>query len=254
VELRTRPTSPSSHLVPWRRSGAGGGRRYKGRASKTKAKDKIKASQTKTKMSSSGFGEVASASVDHFEEQCGPQGTSPAPVVGVIPGVALPASKAGDAPPPRLLAPAMSVRLYRVVVGVGPAAPEAVNMAERLQQFLAMRPDLAMTWTREQQRGFLTRLDTAALVSADRGAVAVVHSAPSLSLGADRAPCAPGSAWATRLSGLPDCLIRDPAVRYDSIISAPVVRVPEDEYPGWLAATVSRVKALAAPPAYRDVL
>jgi len=44
-------------------------------------------------------------------------------------------------------------------------------------------------------------------------------------------------------------------VHYDSIISAPVIRAPvEDEYPGWLAATVSRFKALAAPPAYPNLL
>jgi len=149
----------------------------------------------------------------------------------------------------------MLVRLYRVVVGVVPTPPEDVNTSERLQGFLAMRPDLELSWTREQQRGFLTRLDTTALVSADRGAGEVVHSAPGLALGADRAPCAAGSAWATRLAGLPDCLVRDPAVRYDAIISAPVIRAPiEDEYPGWLAATVSRLKALGAPPAYPNLL
>jgi len=50
-------------------------------------------------------------------------------------------------------------------------------------------------------------------------------------------------------------LVRDPAVRYDAIISAPGIRAPiEDEYPVWLAATVSRVKALAAPPAYPNLL
>jgi len=149
----------------------------------------------------------------------------------------------------------MLVRLYRVVVGVVPAPPEDVNTTERFQQFLAMRPDLATSWTCEQQRGFLSRLDTTALVSADFGAGEVVHSAPDLFLGADRAPCAPGSAWETRLAGLPDCLIRDPAVHYYSISSAPVIRAPvEDEYPGWLAATVSRVKALAAPPACPNFL
>jgi len=77
-------------------------------------------------------------------------------------------------------------------------------MAERYQQFLAMRPELASSWTREQRRGFLSRLDTTVLVSADRGAGEVVHSAPGLSLGADRAPCSPDSAWATRLAGLPN--------------------------------------------------
>jgi len=149
----------------------------------------------------------------------------------------------------------MLVRLYRVVVGVVPAPPEDVNTAERLQGFLAMRPDLELSCTREQRRGFLTRLDTTALVSADRGAGEVVHSASGLALGADRAPCAPGTAWATRLAGFPDCLVRDPAVRYDSIISAPDIRAPiEDEYPGWLSVTVSRVKALAAPPAHPNLL
>ena len=118
-----------------------------------------------------------------------------------------------------------------------------------------MRPDLALSWTREQRRGFLTRLDTTALVLADRRVGEVVHSAPGLALGADRAPCAPGRAWTTRLSGLNDCLVRDPAVRYDAIILAPAIRaLIEDEYPGWLAATVSRVKALAAPPAYPNLL
>jgi len=149
----------------------------------------------------------------------------------------------------------MLVRLYRVVVGVVPAPPEDVNTSKRLQGFLAMSPDLALSWTREQRRGFSTRLDTTALVSADRGAGEVVHSAPGLALGADRAPCAPGSAWATHLACLPDCLFRDPAVRYDAIISAPVIRAPiEDGYPGWLSATVSRVKALAVPPAYPNLL
>jgi len=201
-------------------------------------------------MSSSGSVEVAPGSDDHSEEHGGPPGTSPAPVGGVIPGVALPAARAGVAPPPSLLEPAMLMRLYRVVVGVVPAPPEDVNSSERLQGFLAMRPDLALSWTREQRRGFLTRLDTTALVSADPGAGEVVHSAPGLALDSDRTPCPPGSAWATRLAGLPDCLVRDPVVRYDAIISAPVIRAPiEDEYLGWLAATVSRVKALAAPPA-----
>jgi len=149
----------------------------------------------------------------------------------------------------------MLVRLYRVVLGVVTAPPEDVNTSERLQWFLATRPHLALSWTREQRRWFLTRLDTTALVSADRGAGEVVHSAPGLALGADRAPCAPGSAWATRLAGLPDCLVRDPAVRYDAIISAPVIRAPiGDEDPGWLAATVSRDKALASPPAFPNLL
>jgi len=206
-------------------------------------------------MSSSGSVEVAPASVDHSGEHGGPPGTSPAPVGGVIHGVAFPAAIPGDAPPPSLLAPSMLVRLYRVVVGAVPAPPEDVKTAERLQGFLAMRPDLALSWSWEQRRGFLTRLGTTALVSADRGAGEVVHSAPGLALGANRAPCAPGSAWATRIAGLPDFWVRDPAVRFDSIISAPVVRAPiEDEYPGWLSATVSWVNAFAAPPAYPNLL
>jgi len=206
-------------------------------------------------MSWSGSVEVAPGSVDHSGEHGGPPGTSPAPVGGVIPGVALPVARPGEAPPPSLLATDMLVRLYRVVVGVVPAPPEDVNTSERLQGFLAMCPDMALSWTREQRRGFLTRLDTTALVSADYWAGEVVHSAPGLAFGADRAPCAPGSAWATCLAGLPDCLVREPAVRYDAIISAPVIRAPiADEYPGWLAATVSRMKALAAPPAYPNLL
>ena len=45
-------------------------------------------------------------------------------------------------------------------------------------------------------------------------------------------------------------MVRDPAID-----SAPVIRAPiEDEYPVWLAATVSRVKAFAAPPAYPNLL
>jgi len=149
----------------------------------------------------------------------------------------------------------MLVRLCRVAVRVVLAPPEHVNTAERLQGFLAMRPDLELSWTREQRRGFLTHLDMAALVSDARGEGEVVHSAPGLAIAAGGAPCAPSSAWATRLSGLPDCLVRHPAMRYDSIISAPVIRVPiEDECPGWVAATVSRVKALAAPPAYPHLL
>jgi len=149
----------------------------------------------------------------------------------------------------------MLVRLYRVVVGIVPAPPEDNNTEERLRGFLDMRHNLALSWSRLQRRGFLTRLDTTALVSADRGAGKVVHSAPGLTLGADHAPCASGSAWETRLACLPDFLIRDPTVRYYSIISAPVIRAPiEDEDPGCLAATVSRVKALAAPPAYPTLL
>jgi len=169
--------------------------------------------------------------------------------------MALPAARPGDAPPPSLLEPAMLVLLYRVVVGVVPAPPADVNTAERLQGFLATRPDLALSWTREQRRGFLTRLDMTALVSADRGAGEVVHSAPGLALGADCAPCGPGSAWATLLAGSPVCFVQDPAVRYDFIISAPVIRAPiEDEYPVWLVATVYRVKAFAARQAYPNLL
>jgi len=169
-------------------------------------------------------------------------------VGGVIPGVALPAAKPGDAPPPSLLAATMLVRLYRVFAGVVLAPPEDVNTAERIQEFLAMRPDSPLIWTREERRGFLTRLDTTALVSADRGAGEVVHAAPGLPLGANCAPWAPGSAWATCLAGLSDCLVRDLAVCYDSMISAPVIRAPiENEYPGRLAEMVSGVKALAAP-------
>ena len=203
-------------------------------------------------MSFSVSEEVAPASVDLSREHGGPPGTSPAPVGGFLPGVAVPASKAGDAPPPSLPESAMLVRLYRDVV---PAPPEDVNWAERFQQVLAMRPDLALSWTRELRRGFLMRLHTTALVSAERGAGEDVHSAPGLTRGADRALWAPGSARKTRLAGLSDCLIRDPAMCYDSIISAPVIRAPiEDEYPGSLAATVSRVKALTAPPAYCNLL
>jgi len=96
-----------------------------------------------------------------------------------------------------------------------------------------MRPDLAMGWSGEQRRGFLTRLHTAVIVSSDRGAGKVVHSALGLTLEADRAPCASSSASATRIARFLDCLIRDPAVRYDFIISAPDIRAPiEDEYPG----------------------
>ena len=92
-------------------------------------------------------------------------------------------------------------------------------------------------------------------LSQHRGAGEIAHAAPVLVLGADRALCAPGSAWATLLAGLPDCLVRDPAERYDSIISAPLIRAPiEDEYPEWLSATESPVKALAAPPAYPNLL
>jgi len=50
-------------------------------------------------------------------------------------------------------------------------------------------------------------------------------------------------------------LIQDTALTYDSIILAPDIRAPiEDEYSGWLAGTVSRVKVLAAPPAYPYLL
>ena len=97
VGPRTRPTIPSPHLVPWRRSGRGGGSRHKGKASRSKAKGKSKASLTKVKMSSSASVEVAPGSVDHYGEHGGPAGTSPVTVGGVIPGVALPAAGPGDA-------------------------------------------------------------------------------------------------------------------------------------------------------------
>jgi len=104
VGPRTRPTIPSPHLVPWRRSGRGGGSRHKDKASRFKAKGKSKASPTKIKMSSSGSVEVAPGSVHHSGEHGGPAGTGPVPVGGVIPGVAWPA--AGRATrPPRVLCP-----------------------------------------------------------------------------------------------------------------------------------------------------
>jgi len=127
VGPRTRPIIPSPHLVPWRRSGRGGGSRHKGKASRSKAKGKSKASLTKVKMSSSESVEVAPRSVDNSGEHGGPAGTSPVPVGGVIPGVALPAAGPGDAPAPSLLPPALLVRLYRVAVGVVPAPSEDVN-------------------------------------------------------------------------------------------------------------------------------
>ena len=71
VGPRTRPTIPSPHLVPWGRSGRGGGSRHKGKASRSKAKVKSKASLTKVKMSSSGSVEVAPGSVDHSGEHGG---------------------------------------------------------------------------------------------------------------------------------------------------------------------------------------
>jgi len=120
----------------------------------------------------------------------------------------------------------MLVRLCRDVMGFVPAQPKDFNTAERFQQFLAMRPDLAESWTRERRRGSLTLLDRTALVSADRGAGEVLHFAPGLTQGADRATCAPGHAWATLLGGRPAFLIRDLAVHPDSIISAPVIRGP----------------------------
>jgi len=165
-----RPTIPSSHAVPWRRSCFGGHRGHGVKASRVKGKVKVKVSRTKAKMSSSGSEGVAPASVDLSEEHGGPPGIFPTPVAVIIPGVAFSESKTGDAAPPSLLETATFVRLYRVVVGVFPAPPENVNTAERLQQFVAMRHDLANDWSREQRRGLLTRLDTAALLSADRGA------------------------------------------------------------------------------------
>jgi len=159
VRRKTRAVIPSSQLVPWRRSCVGGSRKRKVKASRTKAKDKVKASQTKVKMSSSGSEGTAPASTDQYGEPGAPPGSSPAPVGGVIPGVALPASKADDAPLPTLLAPTMLMRLSRAVVGVVPGPLADVNTTERFQKFLAMRPDLATSWTREQPRGFLSRLD-----------------------------------------------------------------------------------------------
>jgi len=94
----------------------------------------------------------------------------------VIPDVAMPASEMGDAAPPNLLAPNMRLRLYRPVLGVVPPAHEDVTTSERLQQFLAMRPDLWKSWARKQRRGILTRLDTAAQLSADRGTGEAMHS------------------------------------------------------------------------------
>jgi len=125
----TRPTFPSSHLFPWSRSGVGGGRRQNVKASRSRTNDKVKASRTNTNMSSLGPEGVAPESFDHPGEHGGHPGTSPAPVGGVILGVVLPASKAGDAPPPSTLAPAMSVRLYGVVLNVVPEPPEDVNTA-----------------------------------------------------------------------------------------------------------------------------
>jgi len=77
-----------------------------------------------------------------------------------------------------------------------------------------------------------------------------MHFTPGSNLGDDRAPCSPGSAWATRLAGLHDCLIQDSAQTHKIIVPAPVIRAPvEEEYPLWLAATVFPVIATATPPA-----
>ena len=165
----TRPTIPSSHVFSWRRSGVGGHRGHRVKASRVKGKVKVKVSRTKADMSSSGFEGVAPASVDLSEEHSGPPGMIQTPVCGVIPGVALPESQT-DAAAPSLLAPAMLVRLYRVFVVVLPAPPENVNTAERLEQFIAMRSDLATRWAREQLQAILTLLDTAVLLSAGLGA------------------------------------------------------------------------------------
>jgi len=86
----TRPTIPTSDLFPWRRTGVGGGRGRKFKASGTTATDKFKAFRTRAKMSSSGSEGVAPASIDHFGEHGGPPGTRPAPVGGVMPDVVFP--------------------------------------------------------------------------------------------------------------------------------------------------------------------
>jgi len=261
----TRPVIPSSHLFLWRRSGVGGGRGYNFKASrsninasrsKTKASQcNAKASRGKHNMSSSGYQGEAPASGDESGELGVSSGPSPPAGRGVIPGATLSASGTGDAAPPSLLTPALLLRPCRDVFGDVPVPPEDMNTAERLQQSLTMRPDLAPSWARGQLRGFLTRLDCAALFSADRGTEETMHSTPRTSLGADQAPCSPGSVWATSFAGLPDCLIRDPAQTDDSIISTPFIRAPvEDAYPRWLAATESRVKAMASLPAYPNVL
>jgi len=50
---------------------------------------------------------------------------------------------------------------------------------------------------------------------------------------------------------LTDCSVRVPATTYQAITSAPVIHAPvEDEYPLWLAAKVSLVKAMVSWPAY----
>ncbi|OSX70585.1 hypothetical protein BU14_0716s0001 [Porphyra umbilicalis] len=79
--------------------------------------------------------------------------------------------------------------------------------------------------------------------------------APGVVYGADRAPCAPGSAWAIRLAGIPVALIRDPTKSYDPSILAPVIRGPEEEdYPRWWADTVTKVTAMATPPPFPHLL
>jgi len=94
-------------------------------------------------------------------------------------------------------------------------------------------------------------LDTAALLSAERGTGEALHMTLGTTSGADRAPCSSSSAWATRLAGLPNCLVRDSAKTYKAIVSAPVIRAPvENESPLWLALTVYRFKATAALHAY----
>jgi len=197
---------------------------------------------------------VAPASGDHCGDHCVPPRTSLTSGGGVIPGF-LPASEIGDAAPPSLLTTEMLLRLYPVVVGVVAAPPEDVNTSEWLEQILEMRPELVTIWVRGQRRGVLMRLDTAALLSAGLGTEEATRSTPGTTFGANRAPSYTGSAWATRLAGLPDFLIRDPTQTYDSIVSAPVIRAPvEDEYPRWLAASVSRFRAMATLPEYPNLL
>jgi len=92
---------------------------------------------------------------------------------------------------------------------------EDVNTFEQLQQFLAMRLDLETILVLERRRGFLTRLETAALLSADRGPGKALHATPETTFGADRAPCSAKSAWKTRHFGLPDFLIQEFAQTYE---------------------------------------
>lgn len=166
----------------------------------------------------------------------------------------MPASETGDAAIFSPLAPAVLACLYRVAEGVVPALPDDFSSTDLLHQYLEMRHALSAGWVREQRRGVLKSLDAAAFLFADRGMGEPLHNTLGTTFAADRVPCSSGSAWATRIAGLPDFLVWDPAKKYDSIISAPVIRAAvKDEYPLWLAATVSRVKAMAAPPAYSNL-